>query len=88
MIPFARLDGGGDSLLTRVQFVIQRGFALAQSAQDLAAAIRGVFTPTQEGTQVVTLAATAPSSIQGPSATRWLTIIEPDGRPTIIAGWR
>ena len=75
-------------LEARVQDVIRKAFALAQSAQDVATAIRGIFTSSLPGSKTLTLGTTAPDFIQTTTATRFLTIVESDGRATTIVGWR
>lgn len=87
MIPFAP-GKTGSALMDRIIDASRSAFALAQSASDVARAVATIFRTTQEGTQTLTLGTTAPSSILTTTPTRWITIIEADGQPTVIPGWR
>ena len=87
MIPF-NPPKTKDALVARIADAVGKSLQLAQSAQDLALAIRAIFTTTAPGAQTLTLGTTAPASIQTTTPTRWVTITEADGLPTILAGWR
>ena len=87
MIPFVTIEGV-DNIVSRIQANAKKALALAQSAQDVANAIRAIFTTSLAGSKTLTLGATAPDSILTTTPTRWVTIIESDGLPTIIAGYR
>lgn len=78
----------GSALLDRIIDVATSSFALAQSASDVARAIGAIFRPTTPGTVTLTLGTTAPDSILTTTPTRWITIIEADGLPTVVPGWR
>ena len=75
-------------LASRVQDVIRKAFALAQSAQDVAIAVGAIFTSALPGTKTLTLGTTAPDIIHTTTPTRWVVIVEADGKQTILAGWR
>ena len=88
MIAFPPIQGEGASRVMRIQDAIVAAFKLAQSAKDVAVAVAAIFRQSPPGTKTLTLGTTAPDSIGTLTPTRWLTIIENDGKPTIIAGWR
>jgi hypothetical protein len=77
-----------DELVKRISDAVGTALRLAQSAQDVATAIGAIFFGARAGTKTLTLGTTAPDSIQTTTPTRWLTVVESDGQPTIIAGWR
>ena len=87
MIPFAPIHSR-DDVLNRIQDKIKAAFAAAVAARDIISLGVEVFRETLAGSKTLTLGTTAPDSIATTTPTRWITIIETDGQPTIIAGWR
>ena len=87
MISFPPIHSSSD-LVTRVQDVIRKTFALCQSAQDVAVSIAAIFKTANAGAQTLTLGTTAPDSIQTLTPTRYVVITESDGKQTILLGWR
>lgn len=77
-----------NDIVSRLSDAVGKSLALAQSAQDLAVAIAAIFRSSQPGGQTLTLGTTAPDGILTTTPTRWVVIIESDGLPTTIAGWR
>ncbi len=87
MIGFAP-GNTGSAIIDKIIYATRSAFALAQTGAEVAQAIAGIFRPTAVGTKTLTLGTDAPSTILTTTPTRWITIIEADGLPTIIAGWR
>ncbi len=87
MISFPPIHSSSD-LVTRVQDVIRKTFALCQSAQDVAIAIAAIFKNANAGAQTLTFGTDAPDSIQTLTPTRYVVITESDGKQTTLLGWR
>jgi hypothetical protein len=87
MIPFA-FTHSKDAVLNRIQDRIHATFILAVAAKDIISLGVEIFKETLAGSKTLTLGTTAPDSILTTTPTRWITVIEPDGQPTIIPGWR
>lgn len=86
MISFPPIVGPATS--ARVQDVVRKAFALAVSAAELAQAVKGVFTLANAGTTVLTFGVDAPDDIRVLTPTRYLRVVETDGKVTTILGWR